>query len=161
MHVAIGPDGKGAVSWEGANEAYVDQAAAKLRPLVLNDDPVHAPTVLGRALGQLQDGEIKQQVAAIQKQWQTFNEVSYFSFGTTHEVGIRPDAGEMRTDRQIAMDYLYGSLIHHNAENRSRNRYVGDGAIRQAVALWVRDAILLTEATRRMILDLLEQGLIR
>jgi hypothetical protein len=64
----------------------------------------------------------------------------------------------LRTDRQIARDFLYGDLVHADAEARRRLRIVPYDERLLAAVVWVAKAIRLTQATKQLIIDLEDGG---
>ncbi len=64
----------------------------------------------------------------------------------------------MRTDRQIARDFLYGKLVHADPEARQRLRSVPENEQLLAAVVWVADATRLTQATKQLIIDLQDGG---
>lgn len=74
--------------------------------------------------------------------------------GTTRNGG----SGEMRNDRQIAHDFLYGYLVHHDVDARERLKGVPEAERLIAATVWAADAIKLTLATRQLIIDLRDGG---
>lgn len=88
--------------------------------------------------------------------WRSFEKNHRWSLGVATEVSGLD--GAMRTDRQIARDFLYGGLVHADPDARQRLTDVSVEDRLIAAVVWVTDTIRLTEATRRLILDLKDAG---
>lgn len=134
-------------------EADIESAATRVRPLFLNDDPIFHGKVTN-AMGGLAQGapQLQQElVKVLKKSWQAHDKGYRWAFATSKNPHL---AGAWRNDRQIARDFLYGELVHADADARRRLRYVPESERLQAAVVWVADAIRLTQATKQLYVDL-------
>ncbi len=137
-------------------ESDVESAAARLRPLFLQDERVQYGRVTN-ALGALAQGAPEPQrelVKLLKKAWEQHETGYRWAIGSTRSGGSR----EMRNDRQIARDFLYGDLMHADAAARQRLRGVPQGERLVAATAWAADAIKLTLATKQLVVDLRDGG---
>jgi hypothetical protein len=159
----IGSLSEGATSWRTERdhppEAHIESAATRVRPLFLENDSVFHGKVT-TAIGGLARGapeEIKQVIKALKKAWRSDEEGYRWSFGVGG-AGVAPEHGRLRTDRQIARDFLYGKLVHADPEARQRLRFVPEDEQLLAAVVWAADATRLTQATKKLIIDLRDGG---
>ena len=113
------------------------------------------------AIGALAQGapqSTRDTVKQLKRAWQDNHDSYRWSFGAAASVGDRPGPAELRTDRQIARDFLYGDLVHADVDARQRLRMMPEEERLQAATVWVAEAVRLTEATRRLIIDLQDAG---
>ncbi|MGY1608739.1 hypothetical protein [Geodermatophilus sp. SYSU D00700] len=147
------------IEYELPREADIESAAARVRPLYLQQDPVFHGKVTNALKGLAQhhasDAE-KVQVQKLKEAWQKQEESYRWSMGASKAPGDR--AGQMRTDRQIARDFLYGDLVHADPEARARIRYIPQNERLLAAVVWVADATKLTQATKQLYIDLGNTG---
>jgi hypothetical protein len=101
-------------------ESDVESAATRVRPLFLKDERVQHGRVTN-ALGALAAGAPEPQrelVRSLKRAWKQHETGYRWALGSTRSGG----SGEMRNDRQIARDFLYGHLVHADADARQRLR---------------------------------------
>ena len=125
-------------------------------PLFRQDERVQHGRVTN-ALGALAQGAPEPQrelVKLLKKAWKQHDTGYRWSLGSTRNGG----SGEMRNDRQIAHDFLYGDLVHAADDARQRLRGVPQGARLVAATAWAADAIKLTLATKQLVVDLRDGG---
>lgn len=137
---------------------YIESAAGRVRALFNNDDPVFHEKVTNALLGLLADSTpagVKQAVRTLKKAWHQDENNYRWSLGIA-SAGDPP--GQMRTDRQIARDWLYGDFVHADAEAQRRLRNVPREERLFAAASWLADVIRLTRATKQMYVDLRDAG---
>jgi hypothetical protein len=84
----------------------------------------------------------------------------YWSLGVSGGVEDG-DSATMRSDREIAGDWLYGDLIHADPQRRQKIRHIPDHYKLLAGLLWVKDSILMVRATQQVIIDLQNQNELR
>jgi len=140
-------------------EADVESAAARVRPLFLENDPVFHGRVTMALGGLSKDSGSEQELAtikALKNAWQSFEKSYRWSMGTSFSRGIPP--GQMRNDRQIARDFIYGDLVHADPEARARLRHISMDDRVLAAVVWVTDATCLTQATKQLAIDLDDAG---
>jgi hypothetical protein len=73
-------------------------------------------------------------------------------------VGSLPTKEQLRTDRQIAHDFVYGDLVHADPKARKRLRMIPEDDRLFAAVVWIADATRRTLATKQLIADLTEAG---
>lgn len=154
----------GRTSWrmdrEVPPEAETESAFTRIRPIFLQGDPVFHGMVMTAIGGLTREAPSHQKAAtrAVRDAWRSFEKSNRWSMGVATEAsGLE---GAMRTDRQIARDFLYGDLVHAEADAQRRLAGVSREDRLIAAVPWVSDAIHLTEATRRLILDLKDAGVL-
>ena len=153
---------KGETTWRMERSVppdfLIESAATRVRPLFTNDDPVFHGRVTNALLGLLTDttpASVKQGLRSLKKAWAQDEDHYRWSLGIA-TAGDPP--GQMRTDRQIARDWLYGDLVHADAEARRRLRNVPRHERLLAALSWVSDVIKLTQATKQACVDLRDAG---
>jgi hypothetical protein len=156
-----GSPGAGRLLRERPPLAELDQAASRLRPIFLEQEEVHHAKVT-KSLGMLATGtpdETRAVIKELRKAWQTLPGSMYYSVGSAR--GPAVEGTVMRTDRQIALDYLYGELVHADRERIERLKFLPEGEKYIAALLWTKDGLLLTRATQQLITDLEADGALR
>lgn len=143
---------------EVPREADVESAAARVRPLFLQDDPVHHGKVTNAMGGLAQSAPEpqRQAIKQLKKTWQDMD--TGYRWSVAVNVGAPPEPEQHRTDRQIARDFVYGDLVHADPEARQRLRLIPEGDRLLAAVVWVADAIRRTQATKQLIVDLKDAG---
>jgi hypothetical protein len=136
----------------------IESAAGRVRALFNQDDPIHHGKVTNALLGLLTDTTptaVKKELRALKKAWAQDEDSYRWSLG----IATAGDPlGQMRTDRQIARDWLYGDLVHADAEARRRLHNVPREERLSAALSWVSDVIKLTQATKQAVVDLRDVG---
>jgi hypothetical protein len=156
MTLLLTEEGTGSIALRGLPpESEIEVAATRLRPIFLQDDEVHHGKVLG-ALGLLAPAQEHPSIKALRGHWKDLPNSRYWSIATSRGVPTG-EAASHRTDREIAGDWLYGHLVHHDPARRERVKHVPHTARVQAGLLWAKDGILLTAATLRY-LDCLHEA---
>ena len=153
IHLRISPDRDSQVQVrrDRPEDAHIVHAAAVLRPLILQGDPVYHGTLF-KALGYLtRDATAPwpEHVRNQRRAWHLLTTQSYWSM----QVGD-VDHGwttEMRTDRQIAMDWLYADVVHADQAHQDAIRHIPEQDRLLAGTLLVRDGIVLTDSTTKLI----------
>lgn len=137
----------------------IEAAAARLRPLFLERDGIHYNQVAKAVSSLTQNSapEVIQRVTACREAWRSLpGSETWFM-----QAGTESDMTPQTSDRQIAKDWLYGDLIHADAEAQYRIRHIPEDDRIMAALLWVKDSILLTRATYQLIVDLEDLGELR
>jgi hypothetical protein len=153
IHLRIGPDGAAQVQVrrDRPEDAHIFHAAAVLRPLIIQRDPVYHGTLF-KALGYLTRDAPPPWPVHVRNQkraWQLLTTQSYWSM----QIGD-VDHGwttELRTDRQIAMDWLYADVVHADTARQEAIRHIPEEDRLLAGVLLVRDGIVLTDSTTKLI----------
>lgn len=140
----------------------IDQAAALCRPLFLEQDSVSHLKVTKAISGLVHEGRTAspgqaELLKALRKAWQDHEGAWRWKVGSSRDNS--PGAQELRTDRQIARDFLYGDLVHADADARRRLRLVPEDERFVAAGVWATDAVRLVQATKRLIIDFEAAGL--
>lgn len=151
--------GRHQISFEYPPIEDIESAAARIRPLFLERDPVFHGKV-ANAISGLAQGAPDEQRAVIKvckKAWVAHEGSSRWQMISSRVEGP-PLMDRMRTDREIARDFIYGDLVHADAEARARLRHIPMEDRLLATTTWITDAIRLAEATRRLIIDLTDAG---
>jgi hypothetical protein len=140
--------------------ADIEAAVSRVRPLFAEDDLVFHRTVTGAlgALAQHAPQDTKNQVRELGAAWRA-HETSV-RWGMASSLSPLPDDQRWRNDRQIARDFIYGDLLHADPEARRRLRGIPEDERLPAAAVWVADATRLTLATKQLILELRDAGLL-
>jgi hypothetical protein len=146
------------IEYEIPREADIESAATRVRPLYLEQDPVFHGKVINAIGGLAQPAPDEQRalVKMLKKAWKRQEDNYRWSMGASRTPGDR--SGQLRTDRQIARDFLYGDLVHADPEARARIRYIPQSERLLAAVVWVADATRLTLATKQLIVDLRDAG---
>jgi hypothetical protein len=155
----VGRPGVGSIAWDHPPVEAIEQAAARLRPIFLENEEVFYFKVM-TSIGYLAQGastENRQVIAALRSAWKELTDGMYWSLAVAADAEGRESA-PMHSDRQIATDWLYGDLVHADPKRRRRIRHVPEGYRILAGLLWAKDGILLTRATQQLIVDLEDRG---
>lgn len=152
----------GSTSWriqyEQPPETQIESAVARARPLFLEKDPVFHDKITKALGGLIRDGAPEQAqatVKALKKGWQGHDKSHRWSLAVSANTVLN---GQWRTDRQIAHDFIYGELLHANADARQRLKHVPIDERLRAALVWVADATRLTQATKQLYVDLEDAG---
>jgi hypothetical protein len=142
-------------------DADIESAATRVRPLFLEQDPVFHGKVMNAISGLAQagaDDEQKATIRSLRDAWRSFEKSRRWAVGVSKEPSITH--GQMRSDREIARDFLYGDLVHADPEARKRLRHISEDERLLAAVVWVADATRLTLATKQLIIDLTDAGVL-
>lgn len=121
-------DGQTYLTFTAPPEELMESAAARVRPLLLNEDPVYVPTVM-KALSYLVRDRtgLTRGLRDQRRQWEA--RVKKDGEPRDGYVIIREDAetggSHSRTDRQLAYAWLYGDVVHHNLDARALGSQFG------------------------------------
>ncbi len=138
----------------------IEAAAARVRPLFLESDATYHGNVTaamsGLAKAASAPAEQMDMIKALKKAWQNHDKGYRWALGAN--VGSLPTKDQLRTDRQIAHDFVYGNLVHADPEARERLRLIPVDDRLFAAVVWVADATRRTLATKQLIVDPTEAG---
>lgn len=151
-------DGKTFLSYDHPPEEVVESAAARVRPLLLDD--VSMLSVL-KAITSLtadtdQRDEVRQWAAAIRSDWKgrtgrTPDGKSGFT--ATYESSATGETSSTN-HLELALAWIYGDVVHHDADHLERTRHWGVGERYRAavplVAYVITAAIMVLESVREM-----------
>lgn len=125
--------------------------------MMLQNEWIHAPKVLNFIGKRVTDTAVRSSVIGpVRKQWTAFDQTHYWAAGVS--VPSKEHKSGLRTDRQIAEDYIYGKLVHRDPQRLKRLEYLNESTMEQAAVLWAKDGILLAEQTCRLIQKLIDDG---
>jgi hypothetical protein len=161
MHIlgVIGRPDLHQIGWEQPPVEAIEQAAIRLRPIFLENEEVFYNKVMN-ALGYLAQAaprESRRVIIDVKTAWKELTRGMYWSLAVAADAEGRGSA-PMRTDREIALDWLYGDLVHADPQRRHHLRNVPRHYKVLAGLLWAKDGILLTRATQQLITDLSDLG---
>jgi hypothetical protein len=153
--------GEPQVEWtrEMPSEAVIEQAAARVRPIVLTEDSVYWGKVTS-ALGYLTKNSSqmsKDLVKAIKEAWTAFDEQRTWAM-EVRKIDDPTETSGVLWDRDIAKSWLYGDLVHADPAAQDKIRLISSDDRLWAGLLWVKDAVLLIRATQQTIIDLEDSG---
>ena len=145
------------ISYSNPPEADIESAAVRVRPLFLDQDPVHYGRVTNAMAGLAQSAPQRERdlIKVLKKAWRCHDEGYRWAMTSSGDAG---GSGVWRNDREIARDFLYGELVHADVDARRRLRHVPESARLQAAVVWVADSIRLTQATKQLCVDLIDGG---
>lgn len=154
--LSIGRAGLGDIGLrDQVTEMELEQAALRLRPAMLSDEYVYAPKVLIELGRRIHDERWRRErLKPLRRAWVDFDKTMYWSAAATSADATQE--APMRSDRQIAKDHLYGNLHHRDPDRRRRIQLLSEGTLNLATILYVKDGLLLCEATSRFIVDALD-----
>ncbi len=104
------------------------------------------------------DDEQRALIKALRDAWRSFERSYRWAMGVSKDPTII--RGQMRSDLEIGRDFLYGDLVHADPEARRRLRHVPEGDRLLAAVVWVADATKLTLATKQLVIDLTDAGVL-
>ena len=153
----LGPS-KSQIRQERPEEEQIVHAAAVLRPLILQGDPVHHGKVM-KALGLLAMGATEQwrtHVSNEREAWKQITTVTRWNL----QVGATNGEWqtETRSDRAIAMDWLYADVVHADVQRQEAIKHIPEEDRLMAGLLLVRDGVVYTRSSQNLIRALKEAG---
>lgn len=155
MNVIVGTSQVTDVTVKMAPKIEVEQAIARLRPVVLNDDPIFWAKVLKAVSARAVDRDrIKAEVTGWKKAWNAFPP-RYMTYMVSNT-----KTGEFYegNDADIAIDWIYSELLHAKTEPAERIRLVQDEVKWQTANNFARDGINITLNLARAIRRWAEEG---
>jgi hypothetical protein len=149
--VSVNLDGDSSIGQrDPVTEPEVEQAALRLRPAMLQSEYVYAPRVLDELGRRIHDERWRRErLKPLRDAWVNFDKTMSWSASVADATEESP----MRSDREIAKDHLYGNLLHRDVDRRRRIALLSDTTLLYATTLYVKDGVLLCEATSRFIID--------
>lgn len=157
MHIlgVVGRPDLHQIGWDQPPMEAIEQAAIRLRPIFLENEEVFYNKIMnGLAyLAQEAPTESRQVIIEVKAAWKELTRGMYWSLAVAADAKDR-DESPMRTDREIALDWLYGDLVHADPQRRDRLKNIPHHYRVLAGLLWAKDGILLTRATQQLIADL-------
>ena len=151
-------------AWEVENlppEEQVESAAARVRPFLLQREPIHHGKVMDAVSGLLartSDGELASQVDRLRHHWSQINsrskEIHAFGMQIQDAAGI---THEPIPDNELAFGWIYGDTVHADTDRLVATRSYGvKNRYRAAVPLVAR-LFVLTIQTLNLIRAAVEQ----
>jgi len=139
----------------------MESLAARCRPFVADEDPVHYSKVT-KALGYFvrDDQEMREALKSLRKNWASLRQDATGPMGYTMRVGRSPETlGEHSTDLALAYRWLYGDLVHadnlQDHEHDITARYEAGALLTARIALQVLMLLDCTkEGARRGLIDI-------
>jgi hypothetical protein len=157
MNVVVGTNEVRDITVPMAPKHEVEQAIVRLRPVVLNDDPIFWAKVLKAISARAVDRDhIKNEITRWRKAWNAFppRYMTYMVANTQTGESYEGD------DADIAIDWIYSELLHAKTEPAERIRLVQDEVKWQTANNFARDGINITLNLARAIRTWAEEGLI-
>lgn len=142
------------------DEEQIEAAAARVRPLVLESEPINYNKVMKalRRLTMNASETDRQLIRELSASWRTVPKASRWTISVANtQTG---QEWPPMDDRQIAMCWLYGDLIHADEDKRAAVAHLGRDERLQAGLALVRDVIVHVKHTVRTIRDLEARGVI-
>ncbi|MFJ6003671.1 hypothetical protein [Arthrobacter sp. NPDC092385] len=146
-------------------EEVLESAAARLRPLILQEDPVYwgrALNAIGYFLKDSQDQEAKDVLAEMRRLWQERvaptpgKERGYFL--QMRRVG--GDSTSTIVDTDLGMSWFYGDVVHADKKRRAAGARYGITERFRAATMLVANGLICNHLTLRFIRDLKDAGLL-
>lgn len=143
------PDGTARLRQEYPPEEQLESFVARVRPVMLDRDPVYLPTVL-KALEYLLQGrpELQKTCQALRRQWSKVDPrngklAAYrVEHGRTGEADI-----SVASDSELALAWLYGDVIHADPTRRAAAGDISiDERYRSAAIAVARITVVLRDA---------------
>lgn len=145
-------------------EEQLESAAARLRPLVLQgDDPFwgNAIKALNHFAKPAADPELLNAIGWLKEQWKQFD--SHSRAVAAYAVSITAANGEsapMTPDNVLAWAYLYGDVIHHDAERLTETELFGVRERYRSAAWLVARMLVATGRTLELVTNMKTAGLL-
>lgn len=151
-------DGRGRLERSRPEEDHIVAAAAKIRPLILERDPVYHGKVMNALgfLAQQAPEPEREKIAGLRKAWQTITTQVRWYLIVGDVAGTWQS--QRMSDRDIAMNWLYADVIHATAENQKAIAHISEDERLYCGLVLVRDGVVLTMNTRRLIAHLDTSG---
>lgn len=162
MGVAV-RDGQTYLTFTAPPEEQMESAGARVRPLLLDRDPVHVPKVF-KALSYLlrDDPTVVKFLRDRRRDWERRVQEDGVPADGYRVMHMNTGTGQFHeaNDRQLALAWLYGDVVHHDLDRRALGDEMGleqryQGAI-ALLAFLIRHAV----STLRMIEQLREAGVL-
>ncbi|MBP1782775.1 hypothetical protein J3R08_002625 [Micromonospora sp. HB375] len=157
----------GMATWiqEFPPEEQVESAAARVRPLILNDDPTYYGKAL-KALGYLlhiagAPEPVMQNLRGLKAEWTSIQPKGRDVRGYYLQVS-KAGSGEFEqlTDNVLGFAWIYGDVVHADAERLAETRTFGVRERFRAAVPLIAQIMVLTIATLNFIRFLHENGMV-
>ena len=109
-------------------EETVESAAARVRPVLLNDEDCHLPSVLKAVRFFAQDPAVSAWTKAVGDQWRSRTDEHY----PDRPVGVQVLVHDTKTgeeaslnELELALAWIYGDVVHHDPKRRSGSEIFG------------------------------------
>lgn len=141
---------------ERPEEAQIVHAAAVLRPLIVQRDPVFHGKVM-KALGVLAIGATEQWRTLVSNEREAWKQITTCA---RWDVQVGATNGEWQTktrsDRATAMDWLYADVVHADVQRQDAIKQIPEEERLMAGLLLVRDGVVYTRSSLNSITALEE-----
>lgn len=144
-------------------EETVESAAARVRPLLLNDEDCHLPSVLKAVKFFAQDQGVTAWTKGIGDQWRARTDEHYADRPIGMQVLVHnTKTGEEASlnELELALAWIYGDVVHHDLERRTGSELFGIRERFRAAVPVVAYAMLEALHVLDQILHLEEQGVL-
>lgn len=145
-------------------EEQVESAAARVRPLILENDEVHYIKVMN-ALGYFArdspDERLREAIAAIRTGWTRVQPRGTTVLGSSVQIED-PDGNrsDFLSDTELAFAWIYGDVVHNDADRLEATKMHGVKERFRAAAPIVGYIMVLTKATLNVTRRLVQDGLV-
>jgi hypothetical protein len=140
-----------------APEAEVEQAIARMRPVLLQGDDIHwGRVVSGIKLLAVNADDARSRIRMLEEAWKGFPPTYLTMFSSNRATGEEYTG----SDRELAMDWIYAEFIHADASRAESIAPTSSEMRRHATTLFAKDAVQYVVATSRVIRELEEEGLV-
>ncbi|WP_146083911.1 hypothetical protein [Rathayibacter sp. AY1F3] len=153
------------IVWSLPPEEQLESAAARVRPLILQDDPTYHAKAMNAILFFAQKGEAPKPVIdalrLMKKRWAAL--IGDGNAGGYYEVMVQEASGapvERINDGGLALAWIYGDVVHADAEHRKKGQVFGVRERYQAAVPLVAKIMLQTLSTLNLIEQLHKRGAI-
>lgn len=158
-------DGQATVRRTLPDEESVESLAARVRPVILQDDPVHHGKVLNALSYMLKDvphEPAKAYIKWLRNQWKTINSKSEEVRAYRLEKGPadRSAAPTVISDNSLAFAWFYGDVVHADTARRESSAGFSIVDRFEAAVPVVARAAWLTHATLNLIEQLMAEGVL-
>jgi len=151
------------VEWDLPPEEVMESAAARVRPLLLQGDDCFYGSVLASLGYFLRDHPARQNVREIRKMWQARVDESTMRGDAGYIVLVKDEATGAQgslSDLQLALAWVYGDVVHHDADRRAGAQAFGVRERYRAAVPLVAFVMLNTVRLLGFVQSLYEAGLI-
>ncbi|TIH37373.1 hypothetical protein [Subtercola vilae] len=145
-------------------EEQVESAAARVRPLILQEDSVHYIKVLN-ALGYFAkdsgDEKLRNALAAIRSDWNRIQPKGKNILGASTQIeDADGNKSEFLSDTELAFAYIYGDIVHNDVDRLAATKMHGVKERFKAAAPIVGFIMVLTIATLNVTRNMRTTGLL-
>jgi hypothetical protein len=145
-------------------EEQVESAAARVRPLILQDDPVHYSKVMS-ALGYFSkdspDKQLRDDVASVRSDWNRVQPRGKGILGAAVQIeDAEGNKSEFISDMELGFAYIYGDVVHNDADRLLATEMHGIKERFKAAAPLVALIMVLAKVTLNLTRSMREAGLV-